>query len=282
MDGSASVPCRPNAGTECPASAQFGYVDNSTGILNPYLALAKQYAFANYMFQTNQGPSFPSHQFLFGATAAPSAAADHAGTFVAENPAGTLLTGCTAPAGTMVQLINSAGAELPNNFMYPCFEHQTIADLLTTKGDTWTYYAPGSSSIWTAPNAIDHICQAVNGVCTGSAWQNVALNPPDVLEAIAKCNLRNVSWVTPSGAYSDHAGGNTGGGPAWVASIVNAIGNSKCVGQYGKTYWQTTAVLITWDDWGGWYDHAFACPSFSSPPIGSPALSAIIAWISAL
>jgi phospholipase C len=51
-----------------------------------------------------------------------------------------------------------------------------------------------------------------------------------------------------------------------VASIVNAIGNSKCVGQYGKTYWQTTAILITWDDWGGWYDHE--PPTFLKSPEG--------------
>ena len=40
---------------------------------------------------------------------------------------------------------------------------------------------------------------------------------------------------------------NDGSGPAWVASIVNAIGNSA--------YWANTAIIITWDDWGGWYDH---------------------------
>jgi len=39
------------------------------------------------------------------------------------------------------------------------------------------------------------------------------------------------------------------GGPAWVASIVNAVGQSRC------GYWKDTAVVITWDDWGGWYDH---------------------------
>ena len=40
---------------------------------------------------------------------------------------------------------------------------------------------------------------------------------------------------------------NTGLGPSWVASIVNAVGNSP--------YWANTAIFITWDDWGGWYDH---------------------------
>jgi phospholipase C len=53
---------------------------------------------------------------------------------------------------------------------------------------------------------------------------------------------------------SDHANSNDGGGPSWVSAIVNAIGNSsRC--DNGAGYWQNTAILITWDDWGGWYDH---------------------------
>jgi phospholipase C len=60
--------------------------------------------------------------------------------------------------------------------------------------------------------------------------------------------------VVPTGANSDHARINDGGGPSWVAAIVNAIGNSNtCDNNTG--YWKNTAILITWDDWGGWYDH---------------------------
>ena len=68
-----------------------------------------------------------------------------------------------------------------------------------------------------------------------------------VLTDIANGQLAQVSWVIPDGAHSDHAAVNDGSGPSWVASIVNAIGNSP--------YWANTAIIITWDDWGGWYDH---------------------------
>jgi phospholipase C len=43
-----------------------------------------------------------------------------------------------------------------------------------------------------------------------------------------------------------------------VSSIVNQLGESSCTDQInGKlySYWQDTAIIITWDDWGGWYDH---------------------------
>jgi len=126
MDGAAGVSC---SGT-CPAHPQFKFVDNSTGTLNPYLTLATSYGWANYMFQTNEGPSFPAHQFIFGATSAPSSADDHGGTYASENMSGTGTgAGCVAQQGVLVQLIDSTGTEDPTNKIFPCFEHQTVPDL---------------------------------------------------------------------------------------------------------------------------------------------------------
>jgi phospholipase C len=65
--------------------------------------------------------------------------------------------------------------------------------------------------------------------------------------------LANLTWVIPTGQNSDHAKGNDGGGPSWVASIVNAIGKATSCDSNG--YCEDTAIIITWDDWGGWYDH---------------------------
>jgi hypothetical protein len=88
--------------------------------------------------------------------------------------------------------------------------------------------------------------------------------PP--LEDIENCNLAQVSWVTPDGLYSDHPGaGSSFVGPAWVAAIVNAIGTANTC-DAGKGYWSDTLILVTWDDWGGWYDHV-------KPPLGYPDLS---------
>jgi phospholipase C len=128
MDGAGNIQC---SGT-CPTTPQFKFVDNSTGILDPYLELATQYGWANYMLQTNQGPSFPAHQFVFGGTSAPNAADDAAGIFAAENPAGTPgPAGCIALRGTFVRLVTPSGE---NQTIYPCFEHQTMADLLDSSG----------------------------------------------------------------------------------------------------------------------------------------------------
>ena len=258
MDGASGVSC----GGTCLTSPQFRYVDNSQGQLNPYLDLATQYGWANYMFQTNQGPSFPAHQYIFGGTSAPTAADDAAGIFASENMSNTGISGTSAVAGciaattTRVQLIGPSGVEDPSQKIYPCFEHQTMADILPPSV-TWRYYSPGAGSIWTAPDAIQHICQSTGpgGKCVGPAWNdNVDLKPVDVLQDIGSCNLRSLSWVIPSGLNSDHANINDGGGPSWVAAIVNAIGNSSNCDN-GAGYWKDTAILISWDDWGGWYDH---------------------------
>jgi hypothetical protein len=140
------------------------------------------------MFQTNQGPSFPAHQFIFGGTSAPSAADDAAGIYASENMSGTSkIAGCTAPAGTTVQLIDPSGE---NQKVYPCFEHSTLPDLLT--GFTWRYYTPSAGSIWTAPNAIQHICQSTgpNGSCSGTDWsKNIDLKPADVLTDITRVRI---------------------------------------------------------------------------------------------
>jgi phospholipase C len=250
MDGADLIPCAPAA--NCPPNAhpnpQFMYVVPSD--VQPYFALAEQYTFGDRMFQSNQGPSFPAHQFIISGTSAPSATSN---LFASENP--NILTvpaGCIAPAGETVSLIDPTGSETNNPPIYPCFDHPTLTDLLDSKGVSWRYYAPSPGSIWSGPDAIQHICQqqTINGTptCTGPDWTNNVMIPEtQVLQDITSGHLAQVSWIIPNGTASDHSNLSDGSGPSWVASIVNAIGNSS--------YWADTAIIITWDDWGGWYDH---------------------------
>ncbi len=72
----------------------------------PYFALAEQYTFGDRMFQTNEGPSFPAHQFIFAGTSAPTATSP---LFAADNPDNTAVqnVGCIAPAGVTVAMIDA-------------------------------------------------------------------------------------------------------------------------------------------------------------------------------
>jgi phospholipase C len=249
-------PATPQKGCTVAQHPAYKYVENATGTVQPYFDMATQNGFANRMFQTNQGPSFPAHQFLFSGTSAPAVRSpdfDSENTYVTD-------AGCAAPGNSRVTLINPLGSETYHAPIYPCFEHPALSDLLDHASTpiSWRYYAPSSNSIWTAPNAIRHICLPVQTQfgrrCTGPDWvKNVVPDyPAQVLTDIANCNLSSVSWVIPTGEESDHPSSNTGIGPAWVASIVNSIGAQSCG---GESYWQDTAIFIVWDDWGGWFDH---------------------------
>jgi phospholipase C len=273
MDKADKTGCTPSPTFTCPTNPQFQFVQASD--IGPYLALAQQYGFANFMFQTNQGPSAPAHQFLFAGTSAASVADDQAAIFVANNPKSSG-KGCLSPLGTVYQSVSPQTA--PNVFKLVndplgtvCFSHPTMASLLDSnlpQGPPlkWKYYSPGENSIWTAPNWISDICQpnAPNYTkCLGSEWKtNVDLNPTHVLTDIDGCKLARVSWVIPTGQNSDHPNKNHTGGPSWVASVVNRIGqNTTCD---GTGYWNDTAIVLTWDDWGGWFDHE--SPTFLSQP----------------
>src|SRR6202171_4282675 len=119
MDGADLIPVECNVGAkDCPApDLQFGYVDPTATYIQPYFQLAEQYTFADRMFQTNQGPSFPAHQFIISGTSAPTAGSK---LFAAENPStnGPPNAGCDAPVGSTVKLIDPAGSEASNNPVY--------------------------------------------------------------------------------------------------------------------------------------------------------------------
>lgn len=189
MDGACSNTSSGCSGT-CP---QYAYVPQSDVL--PYYEIAENYGFANYMFQSNEGPSFPAHQFLFAGTSAPVPYLDSSGHwtwFAAENPqpgqtAGDD-TGCTAPAGQYVQLIDNSGHEgscssdSDPHCSVPCYERATanqqgqytwgsLADLLGAQVPPvgWKYYTPAEyavddhetfeNGLWVAPIAINHFCQ---------------------------------------------------------------------------------------------------------------------------
>jgi phospholipase C len=232
----------------CPPTTirAYGYVPRDE--VRPYFTMASSYAFADHMFQTNQGPSFPAHQYILSGT---STVANGSPLRAAENPfhpnsgpAG----GCDSPTGSLVSLIDSAGHESQKT--YPCFDRISLIELLDRSSLTWRYYqATSGPGLWNGPDAILHVRES------GKFSSNVITPPSQVLTDIANGELADVVWVTPTALASDHALATNGSGPSWVAAVVNAIGESL--------YWSDTAIFVTWDDWGGWYDHV-APPLYNS------------------
>jgi len=216
----------------------YAYAFVNPAETQPYWKLASAYGLADRMFQSDHDASYSAHQFLIAGQA------DHV-INAPLVPPGTVAipAGCDAPANAYTQVLKSPGVVV--NGPFPCFTYTTLGDLFDQHSITWKYYiykaGSGDSNQWSAYDSI-------NSVRNGPDWtKNVITPETTVLTDIANHNLAQVSWVIPNPANSDHAyvDGNTG--PAWVTSIVNAVGQSS--------YWQDTTIFVTWDDWGGWYDH---------------------------
>jgi phospholipase C len=221
-----------------PGTYVYQYVDPSQ--IRSYWDVAKQYVLSDHTFQTEGSGSFTAHQDLIrGGTEI--GASENLIDFPTQQP-----WGCDAPAGTVTTLITAGNRYLTDQGPFPCLDYRTLRDTLDAKGLSWRYYSPVvgqgiGGNLW---NAFD----AIAAVRHGSEWSTNQASPETkVFTDITRDSLPAVSWVVPDFQNSDHPGGNTDTGPSWIAQVVNAIGQSPA--------WKSSAIIIVWDDWGGWYDH---------------------------
>jgi phospholipase C len=209
---------------------QYGYVPASE--TTTYFNMASQYVLADNMFTSHIDDSFISHQYIIAAQA------NGAAYFPSSS------WGCPGgPSDTIASLSQQRVIGGPYNRV--CWDINTLGDELDAAHKSWRFYASGvngDGGIWSSYQAIKHIYY-------GSDWTNNVISPQTrVLTDIAAGQLAAVTWVMPTCATSDHSGCGSNKGPSWVASIVNAIGQNNKL-------WKSTAIFITWDEWGGWYDH---------------------------
>jgi phospholipase C len=211
--------------------------------VQPYVDMGKQYVFGDKMFATQQAGSFPAHQYIVSASgeAQPATTDDIASNPYSSKSGHPVPAGCDGPADGVVDTISAASGS-PGPSPLPCFNQKALSDLLDAHGITWRYYqhhlGPG---LWHAFDAIRHVRY-------GPDYANVITPSTAVLSDISTGSLPSMSWVLPvDGKHSDHPGYKSATGPSWVAAVVNAVGNSQ--------YWDSTAIVITWDEWGGMNDH---------------------------
>jgi len=219
------------SGPPCPNShPQYSYVPHSE--TKPYFAMAKQYVLADKMFASNfDASSFISHQYIIAGQAA--SAVDYPSSW----------WGCDGGPSDTIGTVTKSPPRQYGASITACFDYTTLGDELDTAGLSWGFYTAnlyGDGNIWSAYQAVKHIRY-------GPDWSKDIITPQTQFLTDVRRNLRTVSWITPTCENSDHAGCGSNTGPAWVTSLVNATGKSK--------YWNSTAIFVMWDDYGGWYDH---------------------------
>jgi phospholipase C len=215
----------------------YTYMDHPE--IAPYWAMAKQYVLADAMFPTEFGGSYTAH--LTAVAGTDNMDATHAqANFPTHSP-----NDCDSPPGTLSSLVNSRRRVGRGNGPFPCFtQWNTAANILDAGGISWHYYAIRllNGGIWSPFEAISYVRY-------GNDWNTDIIAPQRlVLKDIKSGNLAQMNWVTPTHPDSDHPGAQSDKGPSWVTSIVNAIGESS--------YWNSSAIIVIWDDWGGFFDNA--------------------------
>jgi phospholipase C len=212
-----------------PLHGQYAYVPHAE--TKPYFDMAHEWVLADRMFASQLDESFVAHQYIIAAQAHRSA--DIPNSF----------WGCEGGITDIVPTLTQKRTF--GNSQRACFNYPTLGDELDHAGLSWRYYTTSYkrpiAGFWSGYQAVHHIFY-------GPDWAKDIIMPQKrFFKDIAAGQLATFTWITPICVNSDHIACGGGFGPSWVTALVNAIGTSK--------FWDTTAVFVQWDDWGGLYDH---------------------------
>jgi phospholipase C len=223
----------------------YSYTQYRPGQIPNYWAWAEKYVLGDNFFASAQGPSFPNHLFTIAATSGG----------VHENPLqdrGLLeqrhqatglykAWGCDSVGGAYVNVVSSEGVteQVP-----PCFDFTTEGDLLSGRDIPWAYYSATqyqNGYLFSAYDAVRHVRD------DPKVWQ-AHIFPVDGLVRDIRANaLPPVTWVTPRFPLSDHPEYSMCWGENWTTRVIDTIMRSPM--------WKSTAIFLSWDDYGGFYDH---------------------------
>jgi phospholipase C len=200
----------------------------------PYFDMAHQWVLADNMFQSQLDESFVAHQYIIAAQAQSAV----------DIPFSTIW-GCGGGPQETVTTLKADRTIGPG--IRPCFDYQTLADELDAAGLSWRFYAGAYGARSSGDGGEYSGYQAVRHIYYGPDWKHVIAPNWKFITDVRAGKLANFTWITPVCKDSDHVNCGGGFGPSWVAALVNAVGKSK--------FWDSTAIFVQWDDWGGLYDH---------------------------
>jgi phospholipase C len=236
----------------------LSYTQYSRRTLPVYWAYADRFVLADHFFTSMYGPTFPEHLYTVAAqsygivdnkttTNVEGNYCDDDTEYTKRFPIEDL---SRADVRNIMQLEEDITSEVPDQLIRiaaywettrTCVDIKVLPDLLEKKGISWKYYA--KPDIWM--NAL----QSIRHVRFGPLWDKVQ-DPETFLKDVRGGDLPAVSWlIPPEGSPNEHpgSGNNICLGQNWTVEYVNAVMRSE--------YWANTAIVIVWDDFGGFYDH---------------------------
>ena len=221
----------------CAAPPYACYVTATASTIPNYWALAQHFVLNDNTYSSLLGPSAPAHLFtLAGASGPDIPNSEISNPTSGVEKSGVGSWGCDAPTATTAQLYNKSK-------VFPCFSFATLPDELTAAGVSWGFYGPVQGEkgyIWTTADDFSNIRNTGLWAQNVHPWQQLSTDA-------AAGNLPSVSWVAAPTVDSEHPPTSSCVGENWTITQLDAIENGP--------EWASTAVFLTWDDYGGFYDH---------------------------
>jgi phospholipase C len=219
------------------ATEVVGYHDGRE--IPNYWTYARNFVLQDRMFEPVTSWSLPAHLFMVSGWSAKCSIAGQPSTCV--------------PTGDQVDSADSPGT-------HPDYAWTDLTYLLHRAGVSWRYYiSPGVEPDCADGSAACH--RAAQWFGTPGSWNPLpyfdtvrvdgergnVVDVSTIYPAARAGTLPAVSWVVPSGENSEHPSASVRTGQAYVTSLINSVMTGPD--------WSSTAIFLSWDDWGGLYDH---------------------------
>ncbi len=213
-------PFDPNCVQQSQSPDVMGYHDGKD--IPNYWAYARDFVLQDHMFESVHSWSFPSHLYLVSAWSAT----------------------CSQPTSPM-SCQSALDPKLAHSASDPTYGWTDLTYLLNRAGVSWAWYLDQGASRPSVPD-IWNVIPGFVDVHQDNQLGNVQ-DLARFYQAAKDGSLPAVSWILPNGRDSEHPPNLVSTGESYVTGLINAI-------MQGPD-WASTAIFLSWDDWGGFYDH---------------------------
>jgi len=227
-----------------------------------YWNYAKDFVLQDHMFEPNASWSLPAHLFTVSEWAAHCTEEDNPSSCVDGTKANPPAKPQAAPAvygGAAGPKVLKKNKKNPGN--QPIYAWTDLTYLLHKNHVGWGYYVVSGTEPDCENDAAETCAPVAQNSNTPGIWNPLPwfdtvkadhqlgnIQSVHNFYAHAKAGtLPAVSWVVPSNAVSEHPPNAVSSGQSYVTSLIDAVMHSPD--------WNSTAIFLAWDDWGGFYDH---------------------------